>query len=323
MSSRFVPVVLVLLLAPVTAEYLIGYDDIIGSPGTLLFGIIFFAPLYGAPAVLIRELARRRDAGWPAILLMATAFGLVQAGLVDQSLFDPSYRDISYWDSLRDPTFLGPLGTSAYMLVTFVGGHVLGSMAAPIALAESWQADRHTPWLRTRGLWVMGALWAAGSAFVLGDQLGSTSARITWGQGLGTAAVAVLLVVVALNLSAHPARSGSVPPPWVVLLGGTALLVMRNVVLTGWPSTLVAAGSIAAALVLLGRWGRSPQWTGVHAVAAVTAVLLSIGVPAFFTDPLGDVPLVQQLVTNATLLLLVLAVAARGLVVQRRPTLVT
>ena len=100
------PVVLVLLLAPVTAEYLIGYDDITGNAVALVFGVFFFAPLYGAPAVLIREVTRRRGLGWPTILLLAAAFGLIEAGLVDQSLFDPAYRDISYWDDLRDPTFL-------------------------------------------------------------------------------------------------------------------------------------------------------------------------------------------------------------------------
>lgn len=54
------PVILVLLLAPVTAEYLIGYDDTTGNAAALVFGVFFFAPLYGAPAVLIREVTRRR-----------------------------------------------------------------------------------------------------------------------------------------------------------------------------------------------------------------------------------------------------------------------
>ena len=42
-----------------------------------------------APALLIREVARRRGLGWPGILLLAAAFGVVQAGLVDQSMFSP------------------------------------------------------------------------------------------------------------------------------------------------------------------------------------------------------------------------------------------
>ncbi|MDI6105080.1 hypothetical protein QLQ12_41500 [Actinoplanes sp. NEAU-A12] len=50
--------------------------------------LLFLGPLYGSVAVLIREVARRRGGGWPVMVLLAAAFGLVQAGVVDQSLFD-------------------------------------------------------------------------------------------------------------------------------------------------------------------------------------------------------------------------------------------
>jgi hypothetical protein len=75
--------------------------------------LLIFGPLYGAPAVLIREAARRTGRGWPTILLVSLAAGLVQAGLIDQSLFNPSYRDIPYWDDMRLPTYLPGLGFSA------------------------------------------------------------------------------------------------------------------------------------------------------------------------------------------------------------------
>ena len=170
-----------------TAEYLIGYDDTTGNAAALVFGVFFFAPLYGAPAVLIREITRRRGLGWPTILLLATAFGLIEAGLVDQSLFDPSYRDIDFWDDLRDPTYLPCCGRSAYMALTFVAGHVLGSVAAPIAMAESWWPERRRePWLGPFGLVVIALMWVAGSAFILVDQLSSKSFRISpaelWGR---------------------------------------------------------------------------------------------------------------------------------------------
>ena len=157
------PVLFVLLFAPVTAEYLIGYDDTIANPAVLIFGLFFFAPLYGAPAILIRELARRRGFGWPTILLLATAFGLIEAGLVDQSLFDPPYRDIPYWQDLRVPTYLPWAGTSAYMALTFVAGHVFGSVAAPLALAESlWPARRQTRSSQERCSWCAASCPPAG-----------------------------------------------------------------------------------------------------------------------------------------------------------------
>ncbi|MGC4110883.1 MAG: hypothetical protein QM747_10760 [Nocardioides sp.] len=314
------PVVLVLLLAPVTAEYLIGYDDITGNVAALLFGIVFFAPLYGAPAVLIREVTRRRGLGWPSILLLAAGFGLIEAGLVDQSLFDPAYRDIDYWDDLRDPTFLPFLGTSAYMILSFVGGHVLGSIAAPIAMAESWWPERaRRPWLGRRGLVVTALLWAAGSAFILVDQLRSTSFRISPGELWGTVAVVLALVGVALTRScARPPAAGGVPRPWVVGLVTAVLLTVRNAVPTGWVGTTAAVLAIGIWLALLATWSARSGWDGRHLVAALAGDLLSIGGPAFLTTPLGDVPLATKLASNVALLALVLALAARGYRCEQR-----
>jgi hypothetical protein len=98
------------VLAPVCAEYLWGYDTSTGDRVALVGGLVFLAPLYGAPALLIRETARRLGLGWPGILLLAAAFGIVQAGIVDQSLFSTNYRDISYWKEITLPTHIGPLG---------------------------------------------------------------------------------------------------------------------------------------------------------------------------------------------------------------------
>ena len=54
-----------LVLSAIGAELLAAYDDSTGRPGELLFAVLFFAALYGAPALLIRELARRMGWGWP------------------------------------------------------------------------------------------------------------------------------------------------------------------------------------------------------------------------------------------------------------------
>lgn len=60
----------------------------------MLLGYLgIFIPLYGTVAVLIREITRRTGRGWPTILLLGAAFGLIQAGLIDQSLFNPGYLD--------------------------------------------------------------------------------------------------------------------------------------------------------------------------------------------------------------------------------------
>ncbi len=315
MAKRLAPVFLVLVLAPVTAEYLIGYDDTVGDPAALIFGVIFFAPLYGAPAVLIREVTRRLDRGWPTMLLLATAFGLVEAGLVDQSMFNPDYREIPYWSLMREPTLLPWFGTSAYMLLTFVAGHVFGSIAAPIALAESWwPARRREPWLGVPGLITMALLWIAGSAFILTDQLSSDPFRISTGQAVGTTLVVLALIAISVRLPRGWSQlPGSAPSPWWVLVTSTALLMVRSVVPTSWSGTVAAIAAIVLWVVVVGRWSRRAGWTGVHLVAAVTGNLLSIGLPAFWIEPLGDVSLAAKLTTNVVLLGLVLATAYVGL----------
>ena len=76
MRTAWLPATGLFLLAPVCAEYLWGYDDSTGHWGVLIGNLIVFSPLYGAPALLIREVARRLGLGWPGILLMAAAFGV-------------------------------------------------------------------------------------------------------------------------------------------------------------------------------------------------------------------------------------------------------
>ena len=119
-APRWLPVLALAVLAPVCAEYLWGYDDSTGHPGTLVGNLIIFTPLYGCPALLIREVARRRGLGWPGIVLLAAAFGVVEAGLVDQSMFSRDYRDIPYWYDIADPTYVAPIGLSIFLAVSFV-----------------------------------------------------------------------------------------------------------------------------------------------------------------------------------------------------------
>ena len=93
-----VPIAALLVLSAIGAELLTAYDDSTGRPIELLVAIAFFGPLYGGPALIIRELARRTGPGWPTMLLLAAAFGLLQPGVIDQSLFSDSYRDVQGWE---------------------------------------------------------------------------------------------------------------------------------------------------------------------------------------------------------------------------------
>jgi hypothetical protein len=57
---RIGPALLLLVLAPLTAEFLLGDFSVRRLPLLLLF-----LPQYGGGALLIRELTRRTGRGWP------------------------------------------------------------------------------------------------------------------------------------------------------------------------------------------------------------------------------------------------------------------
>ena len=187
------------VLSAIGAELLAAYNDTTGRPAELLVNVVFFAMLYGCPALLIREVARRTGRGWPAMLLLSAAAGLLQAGVIDQSLFSDSYGDVEGWEESLRATYVAPLGLGAYMLQNFVLGHVIYSFCAPIALAEAMRpalADR--PWLGRRGIAFATALWLAVAALIFADALG-TESHATALEVAATLAVVVALVVAALR----------------------------------------------------------------------------------------------------------------------------
>ena len=164
MIRRVAPALGLFFLAPLSAEYLIGYDESVGRPVELIGGLLILGPLYGGPALIIREVVRRSGRGWPSVLLLAAAFGLVQAGLVDQSMFNPSYRDIEDWDDKRNPTFIPAAGFSAHMALNSIVGHVIWSISAPIAVMETLVPRRSTtPWLGAAGLTITAVLYVFAS----------------------------------------------------------------------------------------------------------------------------------------------------------------
>lgn len=324
---RLAPVVFLALTAPICAEYLVGYDDTIGDPAALVFGLFVFVPAYGAPALLIRDIVRRRGRGWLSILLLAAAFGLVQAGLLDQSLFNPHYRGIAYWDHLWQPTLLPGGWTSAAMILGFVGGHIVGSISAPIALAEAMFPDRaREPWLGPLAVVGVAALWALGAWAVLADALHNETFRPSPAQVLVTLALVIALIGAALAVSRrHRTLRRSHAPSPVAVLGVSLLALAVRPALDSmevgsraagaWPATLAGLAVLAMFAILIARWSSAPNWGPRHVLAVAAGALTAIGAVAFTVQPVGHVPPTAKYVTNAVLLLLLLVVLA---VAERR-----
>lgn len=315
MRTAWLPALGLFVLAPVCAEYLWGYDDSTGQPATLLGNLLVFSPLYGAPALLIREAARRHGLGWPGILLLAAAFGVVQAGIVDQSLWSTDYRDIPYWDDMSEPTYLPPIGLSVYLALTFVGGHVILSIGSPIALVETLTPRRRRePWLGPVTLGVVALLYAAASALVLVDAHDTGEATATWGQLVASAVVAMALAVAAFRIGSRPATivPGPVPRPALVL-------ALALVAMTGWvalPPTQLGTALIAllagTVVALVHRWSRRGDWSQQHVLALAGGAVVAAGSWAFGTTPIGDVSDPEKYAHNATLLVLVAGLSLWG-----------
>jgi hypothetical protein len=299
LPRRLAPAFGLLLLAPVCAEYLYGYDDSTGDLAALAGGLVLFGPLYGGAALIIREVARRAGRGWPTILLLGLGFGVLQAGLIDHSMFNPSYRDIDYWPELFDPTFVPALGLSLDPALTFTTGHLIWSIAVPIAIVEALVPDRRTsPWLGRFGLGVTVVAFGLAAWVVLRWHLDTEGFVPTGWQLTGAALVVAALVVAALSLriGPRPATGHPAPNPWLAGAAAFGVLVARpaaadfaSSLVDEWLGFAVSAALLGALALILVRWSARAGWGPPHQLAFAGGALLANVATAFSTEPIGDV----------------------------------
>ena len=309
-----------LVLSAISAEDLAAYDNTTGRPLALLAGILVLGPLYGGPALLLREVARRTGRGWPSMLLLATAFGLIECGVVDQSLFTDSYRDIPDWGHALHATYVAPLGVGAYYAQSFVLGHIIYSFCAPIALVEVVQPSAaRTPWLGRRGMGVVALLYLAAAALVLDDHLAHEASHAPSAR-LGHAGVAPPLGAAAFALRPELARgtrggvAGAASRRWWWRRASSSPHCRPRCRET-WRGVTVAIASTAVAGLLLLRASRRRGWTLAHAAGVAAGVLLSRAVLAFSYYPvIGEVSAARKYYNVAMLLI---AVAIGGAAVRR------
>ncbi|WP_405092145.1 hypothetical protein OG767_03630 [Micromonospora sp. NBC_01392] len=323
LRRRLAPAVALLLLAPWTAECSWGGFTLVGMP----FVVLVLAPMYGGAALLIRETARRLGLGWPGIVLLAAAFGVVQAGLVDQSLFNPDYLDDTQFADARtvaEATLVPGLGFSARQAVDYVGNHVALTICASIALVESYLGvgRRSRPWLGRPGLVVAALLWLGGSLLVFADDGGRKGFLASPVQLTVAAGVALALIAAAL-LRVGRAADARIDPAAGAPVGRTAKTAPRPVwaglvvlvayagagAVPGWTGIGIALALAVVTAVLLTHWSRRADWGQRHVLAAgsaavVVAAVFAYGVPTY--TPAGPVAdLVGDVAISVIVLLLV------------------
>lgn len=281
MSGGVRPALALFVLSPFVAEFLLGTIGI----DQVVTGLVL-APLYGGGALLVREAGRRMRGGWPAILLLAFAYAVVEEGLVVQTLFNPGYLGLGL---LREG-YVPWLGMGAWWTVFVLTLHTVWSMAVPIALAEALAPSRaREPWLGGVGIAVSAVL------FLLGAGL---TAAITHGQQQFIASPAQLggAVLVALGAIAAASRvrarrevaTGPVPGAPIVALvsfvAASAFMVARGFA-GGWAVVAIEVGLLAAAAAAIRRWSARPGWTDRHVLALAGGALMTYAWYAFVQAP--------------------------------------
>lgn len=320
LRRRILPLLGVFLGAPVAAEYLQAYLPFTGELWASLFGIVFFAPLYGGAALLIREVAVRTDMGWPGTLLLAAAFGVAMTGIIDLSKFGEERPDVPYWAELREPTLIEPLGVSVAATLSWTAGHVMMSVGAPLALLYALApAHRGRPLLGKIGIPLTLACAAVIALAVHQDGQHAYGYTLSAGRAIAVLAVVVLLVVMAVVVSTRAGartRTGESDPgddsrqrvpASAVVAGAVGLKMAVDLMPSTWFGVAGTVVVLAVAGIGLHRMSARRRWRpreiGLLGAGLVIGAIL-IGSLAPVPD---GVPIGAKLAQSSVLLALALA----------------
>jgi hypothetical protein len=272
--KRRAPLFLLLLLSPAIAELLTS-----SSPPVEFFapfGLVVMVSLYGSGALLVRELLLRWRKGWPSLLALGAAYGIIDEGLMVKSFFNPQHPDLG---------ILGIYGrwggvhwVWAVELTMF---HAVFSIALPVLLVRLiFPEQSQQPWLGRRG-W---AFWSMVLVLVTLTGLVLFPSQPPPGPYVLALLTVTLLITLARWLPGRPCppSPGSVSRPihfWLLgLLSTLAFFFTLWVV----PSTGIhPLASILISLLLAGsvtaRWlrmsGNALAWGNPHRFALVAGGL--------------------------------------------------
>lgn len=305
MRGKWLGIITILLLAPITAELLQAYLGDLGGLGGFVFTVLFFAPMYGGMALLIREVSVRTGRGWSGRLLLATAWGVAMPTVVDLSLFTPARDDIDDWDQIINAASFGGLGW--YAVVIWVGGHVLMSVSAPIIVAETL-ARRPGPWLGPFGLCLTTVGMLAVAGFIHGDQVRANTTDADLVDYVVSAAIIACFAGLAFTPLGRPlpSRSGRTPSVAVSFVAGLVGMAGLDFIPMSWAGVAVYMGFLVTGLFLVGRWATSPGWTPRHLAALALGALLTRTATGFLSPLPDGTTWAEKITQNCVSLALVL-----------------
>ncbi|RCG28599.1 DUF998 domain-containing protein [Sphaerisporangium album] len=284
---RLAPAAGLFFLAPLIGEFVLGNVPLSG-----IVVLPFYALLYGTGALLVREVARRTGGGWPAIVLLAAAYALIEEGPVDQLLWNDSYAGHDY---LHTASYIPALGTSVAVVQTILSLHTIWSICVPIAIAEAFVPRRDTtPWLGRAGLAVVAVVFVLDAVLVFWATYAEERFLASPAQFAGAGLVIAALVAAALRLRGDRpgGAEGDAPPAWAA---GVAALVATSLwwgpaVLAPddrheWAGVAVWVVLVVAGVLLVSRWSRRRGWGPRHRFALAAGATLTYVWAAFPNVP--------------------------------------
>lgn len=302
------------LLAPVTAELLQAYLGDLGGVVGLAFFVAFLAPLYGGAALLVREVAVRRGLGWPGRVILGAAFGLAMTTLVDLSTFTRSNPDIAYWDDLMSTTAVGRF--SVFALVAWVTGHVVMSIAMPLAVVETL-AQEPRPWLGRPGLAVTAVLMVAVAVALHLDARDGGGVRVSTVDLLVSAVLVAGVGGLAFTRWGRPLgrRTGTAPAPVWCAVAAFVVVAAFDLVPISWLGVAVDVALLAIGGLLVARWSVTSAWGERHVAGLAFGALLSRTMVGFLAPLPAHTSWAEKIGQNTAYLALVVVL---GVALERR-----
>jgi len=253
LKTRRIPLLLLLFLPPVIAELLTA-----SSPPAEFFtpfAFVVLVGLYGGGAILARELVVRCHKGWPSLLALGAAYGILEEGLMVKSFTNPDHVDLG---------ILGQYGrwggVNWVWAVEVTMSHAVFSIIVPILLTRAiFPEEFGRSWVGRRGLILLVVMLVA---LTLLGFFGFPSRPRLLPYALWVVSV-LGLTVLAQRLPAQPFAPQAVQVPraihfWLLGLLGTLafFIIFWAVPYSGIHPLLTILLGLALAAAIQVRWLR-------------------------------------------------------------------
>ena len=302
---RPAPGIFLFFIAPIVGALLSGSTapNSLFNPWTLLS----LGFLYGGGAIIARELTLYWKKGWPTLLMLGAAFGVIDEGLLVKSFFDPHWKDLGLLG-----TYGRVLNVSWVWSVQAITFQAIFSIALPILIVNLLFPKRRAErWAGPRALLLLIVMFVLavvlGSLFLYPYRPALLPYLITLAIG-----AAFFLLARFLPRAITVTKSTDVPQPLrfgLVGFLGTLTLYLINWILpttlTPFWVTILLTLLLDAVIgfVLLRMSSNGLGWTERHQVALVSGAL------AFFVllAPIVEITQRQSDHTGLTFLALLIA----------------